>query len=711
MSNEDRAALAQLREAIEQQRAQYTELFDFAPDGYLLTDAQSRIWEANLAASNVFNVPQDRLPGKSLLDFVPGAERRAVRSRLARLTEVNRVADWQIKLKPRERAPIEVTATVAAVRNRDGDVTSLRWMLRDTSERRQFEQTLLHRARISALSADIGHALTSKDSLRGCLQRCTDALVQHMHCAFARIWVLNEGDTALMAAGESEDLDPSGPLLLLQASSGMYTEIDGPHSRVALGTTITGIIAQDRTPHHTNNMLQDPRVADKQWVRQEKMVAFAGHPLIIENQLLGVMAIYSRSPLPDGTDRDLTLIADSIASVIQRKKAELQILTLNSRLQKRLEMLTSLRHIDMAITHSLDLRLTLTILLNQLTTQLHVHAAAIHLLNQHDQTLQYAAGRGFQTLNITRAQIPNGQGYAGRAIQERRMISIPNLQQPGIEHTHWEHVTNEGFHAYFAVPLLAKGSPKGVLEIYHRQPLQPDHEWLEYLETLAGQAAIALDNAALFDDLQRTNAQLILAYDATIEGWSRALDLRDRETEGHTQRVTQLTLQLARAAGHTDSDLIHIKRGALLHDIGKMGIPDSILLKPGPLDEDELEIMRKHPLYAYEMLAPIAFLRPALDIPHFHHEKWDGTGYPHRLAGNHIPEAARLFAIADVYDALRSDRPNRKGWPEPKVRQHIAGLSGTHFDPHAVHLFLNLPPEPNPFPGGSRPANPADLPE
>jgi putative two-component system response regulator len=186
------------------------------------------------------------------------------------------------------------------------------------------------------------------------------------------------------------------------------------------------------------------------------------------------------------------------------------------------------------------------------------------------------------------------------------------------------------------------------------------------------------------------NRELLQAYDATIEGWSRALDLRDKETEGHCQRVTELTLRLAVTMGFSDADLIHIRRGALLHDIGKMGIPDGILLKPGPLTDAEWSIMRLHPTYAHEMLSPIDFLRPALDIPWCHHEKWDGTGYPRGLAGEQIPPAARLFALADVWDALRSDRPYRQGWSAERVLDHLISLSGSHFDPAAVGAFLRL---------------------
>ena len=181
-----------------------------------------------------------------------------------------------------------------------------------------------------------------------------------------------------------------------------------------------------------------------------------------------------------------------------------------------------------------------------------------------------------------------------------------------------------------------------------------------------------------------------VAYDSTLEGWSRALDLRDKETEGHTQRVTEMCMRLARALHMDEDELVQVRRGALLHDIGKMGVPDSVLLKPGALNEEEWAIMRKHPEYAYQLLSPIAYLQPALDIPYCHHEKWDGTGYPRGLKGEQIPLTARVFAVVDVWDALRSDRPYRPAWPDAQVWEYICSGSGTHFDPHVVEEFLNL---------------------
>ncbi|MCB0119215.1 MAG: PAS domain S-box protein [Anaerolineales bacterium] len=192
------------------------------------------------------------------------------------------------------------------------------------------------------------------------------------------------------------------------------------------------------------------------------------------------------------------------------------------------------------------------------------------------------------------------------------------------------------------------------------------------------------------NDLQLAHNQLSEAYEKTIEGWVRALDLRDRETEGHTQRVTELTLKVAKKLGFSEEELSHIKRGALLHDMGKIAIPDEILQKPGPLNEAEWEKMRQHPNYAYEMLSPISYLRPALDIPFYHHERWNGSGYPHGLKGESIPLAARLFAIIDVWDALRSDRPYRKELPREQVIEYLREKSDILFEPRLVDLFLDF---------------------
>ncbi len=197
----------------------------------------------------------------------------------------------------------------------------------------------------------------------------------------------------------------------------------------------------------------------------------------------------------------------------------------------------------------------------------------------------------------------------------------------------------------------------------------------------------------LLDDrvhIEEAHSKLLSAYDATIEGWSRAMDLRDKETEGHTQRVTTLTEKLARLAGMGDDDLVNMRRGSLLHDIGKMGVPDSILHKPDKLTDEEWVVMRQHPQHAYDMIQPIEYLRPALDIPYCHHEKWDGSGYPRGLKGDKIPLSARIFAIIDVWDAVTSDRPYRLAWDKQKALEYVHEQNGKHFDPRVVELFHKM---------------------
>jgi putative nucleotidyltransferase with HDIG domain len=356
---------------------------------------------------------------------------------------------------------------------------------------------------------------------------------------------------------------------------------------------------------------------------------------------------------------------------------------------KQLDRLAALRSIDIAISSSFDLKMTLNVVLDQMITEFNADAADILLLNPESYVLKYAAAQGFRTRSIESTSISIGEGLAGKVALERKIVYVGDLSGNTLLINRHQFITDEKFVSYYGVPLVSKGKVKGVLEIFSRSAVTRDDEWQQFLDAVAGQAAIAIDSSSLFQELQHSNLELALAYDATIEGWSHALDLRDKETEGHTLRVTVMTLKLAQALGITDEELTHIRRGSLLHDIGKMGVPDRILLKPDKLTDEEWVSMRKHPGFAYDMLAPVAYLRPALDIPYCHHEKWDGTGYPRGLKGDQIPLPARIFAIVDVWDALRSDRPYRAGWKDEDVLKYIREQSGKYFDPRVVEVFLN----------------------
>lgn len=368
-----------------------------------------------------------------------------------------------------------------------------------------------------------------------------------------------------------------------------------------------------------------------------------------------------------------------------RKLAELQT-------QKQLARLNALRKIDLAVLSSFDLGITLTVSVDQIMEQLDVDAVDVMLLDSYTNTLSYAAGRGFRSNALEHTKQRMGEGYASRVVMEQRTIYIPSLEEPHGS-KRMSSLESEGFVTYIGTPLIVKGRVKGVLEIYNRSPFQVRQEWLDFLDALAGQVAIAVDNATLFKDLQRSKSELMLAYEATLEGWSAALDLRDHETEGHTRRVTLMTMELAEQMGLREAELLNIRRGSLLHDIGKMGIPDHILLKPDKLTDEEWEHMRMHAVYAYNLLSNITYLRDALDIPYCHHERWNGTGYPRGLKGEEIPLPARIFAVADVYDALTSDRPYRKGWSHERALEYIRQQSGNYFDPKVVDVFLEMAKE------------------
>lgn len=387
-------------------------------------------------------------------------------------------------------------------------------------------------------------------------------------------------------------------------------------------------------------------------------------------------------------DARLIPLSDSRIMLIARDITECQEIKI--KMEQQVQQLSILRSIDLAIASGLDLNLLLSMLLDRVLALMGVDAATVLLLNPKTNLLEFAAGKGFHSNILQYTRLRMGEGCAGQVALTRQVMNISDLRKEKMEFGRSPLFDRENFITYWGVPLLAKGKVLGVLEMFHRAPFHPDQDLQNFLLMVAGQAAIAIDSAMMFTELQRSNAELSLAYDATIEGLSRALDLRDKETKEHTNRVTDLTLKLAVRLGVKQPDLVHIRRGAILHDIGKVAIPDQILFKPGPLVEAEWEIMRRHPDIAVELLSPVTYLEPALEIPHWHHEKWNGTGYPDGLQQEEIPFSARMFALADVYDALISNRPYRPAWSKAEAIEYIQSQAGIHFDPKIVPEFLDL---------------------
>ena len=376
-------------------------------------------------------------------------------------------------------------------------------------------------------------------------------------------------------------------------------------------------------------------------------------------------------------------VAVSLRDITRRKKAERAV-------QRQLQTFDTLHTIDLATSSGLDLQVTVKVILEQLTTELEVDATSLLLFHPISHNLKYFSGRGFRNIAIAHSEIRLGEGVAGKAGLERELIRVPDLRDSEEASRRAELLAEEEFVAYYAMPLVARGELKGVLEIFHRSALSPDQDWLEFLSTVASQAAVAMDNTDLIAKLQSHNTGLSFAFDAILEKVSYALDLREQLVPGHSQRLADWTLKLGEATGMEGPDLISERRGALLHDIGKIGVPESLLLKPGPLSGEEWEVMHKYPRYAYLLLAEIPYLRAAVNIPYCHHEKWDGSGYPRGLKGKEIPLAARVFSVVEAWDVLGCDRPYREAWSNVEIRDHLKSQSGIDFDPEIVEKFLEM---------------------
>src|SRR5258706_2033856 len=663
----------QAEQAREQSEIMFRGLYDLSPDSIVLIDphdpdASWPIIDCNLAACQMHGYDRDELIGNSIdiLNLTSGtkAERSAYMKRL------KKEGSLKLELDHRHKDGTVFPVEVSTILIRVGEREIVMGIDRNITERKRAEAEIhLRLAELEAVN-HISAALRNLQTMDEMLPIVLNVTLDLVDASAGAIWLY----------------DPVKKELRTAVTRGWGEEAGGPAPIPEKpGEGINGLVFASGMSYISGEFHRDPRLPEV--VRQQIPPGIGGAaiPVRAEGAVIGTLNV--NVPLPRELRQSevnlLTILGEIAGNAIHRTRLFRQT-------EQRLERIAALHAIDKVISSSFDLHFTLDIVLTQVTNQLSVDAADILLLDSQTRLLELGAAHGFSAGAVNRPPSWLDHSQATSIMIEQQIISIPNFAESGDPFVHDKILQAEEFVAYYGVPLISKGQAKGVLEIFHRKPLNPDPEWLDFLNTLAGQAAIAIDNNALVDGLHASNLELTLAYDATIEGWSRALDLRDKETEGHTQRVTGMTLRLARSMGLSDAELIHMRRGALLHDIGKMGVPDVMLLKPDKLTDEEMTIMRKHPTYAYEMLSPIQFLRPALDIPYCHHEKWDGTGYPRGLRGEEIPLVARIFAIVDIWDALRSDRPYRAAWPEEQVRDYIRSLSGGHLDAQVVDAFMSL---------------------
>jgi PAS domain S-box-containing protein len=385
----------------------------------------------------------------------------------------------------------------------------------------------------------------------------------------------------------------------------------------------------------------------------------------------------------DGTAVDVEVKAIPITF---EKKSAVQIIardiTERKQRENELQAITSL---SAALRNAPTRAEMLPVIVEQLSRLLHCDTISVEIIDPttNESVIEAAIGAWNSTVGFRQ---PPGTGVNAIISKTRRPHHNNNIK--GRSRKSVSAYPMKNIHASVGIPLIAQDRVIGFLWMGHSKEIAENK--IHLLAAIADIAANAIHRATLHEQTQKDAADLARAYDTTLEGWGHALELRDHGTEGHTRRVVQMTLDLARTLGIGEGELENIRRGALLHDIGKMGIPDSILLKPGPLDEREWEIMHQHPEYAYKLLESIEYLHPVLDIPYCHHERWDGSGYPRGLKGEEIPLQARIFAVVDVWDALTSDRPYRLSWSKKRALAYIAEQSRKNFDPAIVEAFLKI---------------------
>ena len=665
-------------QALLESEEKYRTLVDEVNDGIYVTDVSGVFTFTNPALARIygFETPQT-LIGRKFMDFIaPGvmAELSEPMRSMIHTGMAPEIITGQIVRPDGKPVFIEVKAVSIL---QEGRIVGSKGVVRDITERKQREVEIQSRTTELRALYQLSRLLADANDLTTVIELVNRYAMESILITFAGI-----------AMVEGDDLLPMAVYPVRSLGQGFDAGLRQPFTALPICHKVL------ETNEPVIVKAGDPGIGSAE--RRLLLLDFAQSVCLVPlrdggsnqalDQRLGLLILgetrrEEREPFTPEKLHLACSIGDQAASAIRR-------MLLHEQARLRLQHLAALSEIDRTIVSVLDLRLSLQLILKNVHEQLAVDAADVLVLNDSILTLEFTAGIGFRTPSMAARRLRLNEGQAGKAVLERKMVQIPDLVASQARFAYPNIIQSEQIGAYFAVPLISKGKIKGVLEVYQRSSFNPNEEWLDYLNILAEQAAIAIDNVQMFENLQRSTDELELAYDATIEGWSHALDLRDKETGGHTLRVTEVTMKLGRNLGLSEVNLQQVRWGALLHDIGKMGIPDAILLKPGLLTDEEWVIMKKHPGLAYQLLEPIHYLSKALDIPYCHHEKWDGSGYPRGLKGEQIPLAARIFAVVDVWDALTSDRPYRHAWSEEKARLHIQAEAGKHFDPQVVETFF-----------------------
>jgi len=592
---------------------------------------------------------------------------------LSRLVQ-ERTTNIENELEQRRRAEKEAQAANAKLKQNQIALLHLMEEMKDeNSARQKAEEDLKQHLKELEILAEFSKALGQLMTPQQIGQKIVDLFGQELNWQHIAIrHYLPESDSlSLLAFNQPGIINESERKMVKDRFNAM---ISRP------GEGLSGWVWQTR---------QAMRVAD---VKQDKhyLDMFPGIksglyvPIMAGERAIGVISLESE---------ELDAFSQADERMVTTLTAQAGIALDNARLfeqtVKRLNNIESLRQIDRAISSNFDMKSTLAIISETAQNQLDVSAVDILLYNQHSQILNYIYGHGFRNSGVRETNLDLMGSLAGQVVKARKKIEIAELK--GVNAASLPaNLVSEEFVSYIGVPLIAKSKVNGVLEVFDRVNNKHDLDWYDYLEAFAHQASIAIDNSGLFENLQRLNIEMASEYDTTIGAWVQTLEIRDPSYTGHSRRVMEISVKIATALGIRGEKLLHLRHGVMMHDIGMLGIPESILLKPGKLTASEWDLVRQHPRIAYDLLSQISNWHKSLDIPYSHHEKWDGSGYPQGLKNDVIPLGARICAVADVYDTLQMERPFRSAWKKAQAADYIREGAGSHFDPEVVRIFFAL---------------------
>ena len=680
-------ALEELRES----RELYRRFFQNSRDAVCITSIDGRWIDMNGSALALFGYEdKEDIWTDTMLNFYWDTDQGRDYSR--KLEEDGFVNDYPIKFRKKDGSSINALIT-AMPYEIGGKVIGYQGLIRDmTDELKSKDENLkLHKnhAILDSLARDMGNILELNDIYSSISNHIKEIVVPD----WIRILKFDELQLNFKIEFEWGMNPPRGSKTLeLEYFEDNYQKLIRKTSK----TKQTTIAVMD------DSLYQDHKISPSTSINSIE-VGSSGRdqnhdyptivltPIMNNDQVIGIIHVVFNSNKPP-TPEDLSFLtrAANIVAICLKKAYLLQYS------EAHVKKLSSLQRVQQIILENLSLPTTMDMMVDQVVTELDVDAVNILYLHPGLKTLRLISQKGFRQKVFRDSGLEIGEGLAGRAVETKSIIHIRDLSNSPDQINRSLEFSTEKFVTYFGVPLLVKNRLVGVLEIFNRSMLEPEAYWLDLLKLIAGLVAIAIDLQNLTNDLEKSRKKIAEAFDGVIMGWATALELRGIESEGHARRTQDLTSRLAIKIGISGTSLDDIKRGALLHDIGKMGIPDDVLLKGSLLNAEEMKLIGRHPVDAYELLKSVDGLKEILDIALYHHERWDGKGYPYGIEGEEIPLSARIFAVVDVWDAMQTDRPYRKAYSRTEALHHLEEQAGKHFDPKVLRVFIEMLEEDQP---------------